>query len=555
MVFTLTTILENYKATMQKYTRFENDSIGVVETDHVDVQLKGSLNNSRDLKHTGINAVDGNKDGKVVVEISDPAGNVNRNMSFSFQHKLRKIVEHLAFRVFGLLLIIVDICVLIADLAQPNLPAQKQEAYDFTAMCFVCYFVVEVFLRIIAKGTKEFFHIWYNAVDFAVVIVAFVVTVVYTAIDIAGYAKLVVIGRLIRIVLFVRLFTERKHLEKGARHVVSQNKRRYQKDGFDLDLTYVTERVIAMSFPSTGKMSLYRNPIEEVGKFLDLKHSGHYKVYNLCSERTYDDTYFHGRVERIIIDDHNVPLLRDMTKYVKNVRSWLSEDKENVIAVHCKGGKGRTGTMICVWLVEAGLFDSAEASLDYFGNRRTDLSVGSKFQGVETPSQSRYVGYFQQIKEKYGGEPPADVPTMKIRQIKIYALAGVGKSNGSDFSCEIFLERNKVFDCNFGDCKNCQVEYQSEADVLLVTLLNSPDLSGDVKLRFQCTTKNVPRGYENCPFYFWFHTSFIENKRLYLTRDCLDNPHKPKTWRTFREKFAVELLFSTPGEEEEIPLN
>lgn len=51
---------------------------------------------------------------------------------------------------------------------------------------------------------------------------------------------------------------------------------------------------------------------------------------------------------------------RDLVRFVKNVREWLDQDKNNVIAVHCKGGKGRTGTMICVWLVEAGLFGSAE---------------------------------------------------------------------------------------------------------------------------------------------------------------------------------------------------
>jgi PTEN phosphatase family protein len=69
------------------------------------------------------------------------------------------------------------------------------------------------------------------------------------------------------------------------------------------------------------------------------------------------------------------------------VKEWFSRDNENVIVVHCKGGKGRTGTMICVWLVEAGVFKSAETSLDYFGGRRTDTNVGKKFQGVETPSQ------------------------------------------------------------------------------------------------------------------------------------------------------------------------
>ena len=50
--------------------------------------------------------------------------------------------------------------------------------------------------------------------------------------------------------------------------MVSRNKRRYQSDGFDLDLTYVTDRVIAMSFPSSGQMSLYRNPITVTFKFL-----------------------------------------------------------------------------------------------------------------------------------------------------------------------------------------------------------------------------------------------------------------------------------------------
>ena len=38
--------------------------------------------------------------------------------------------------------------------------------------------------------------------------------------------------------------------------------------------------------------------------------------------------------------------------------------------------------MICVWLVEAGVFSTATQSLDYFGNRRTDTNVSKKFQGV-----------------------------------------------------------------------------------------------------------------------------------------------------------------------------
>ena len=65
----------------------------------------------------------------------------------------------------------------------------------------------------------------------------------------------------------------------------------------------------------------------------------------------------------------------------------MEEDQRNVIAVHCKGGKGRTGTMVAAWLVRSGLFRQAQDSLAYFRERRTDRSRGTKNQGVDTPSQ------------------------------------------------------------------------------------------------------------------------------------------------------------------------
>lgn len=33
-------------------------------------------------------------------------------------------------------------------------------------------------------------------------------------------------------------------------------------------------------------------------------------------------------------------LLRDMLKYTASVREWMSADSKNIIAIHCKGGKG-----------------------------------------------------------------------------------------------------------------------------------------------------------------------------------------------------------------------
>ncbi|XP_020238463.1 phosphatidylinositol 3,4,5-trisphosphate 3-phosphatase and protein-tyrosine-phosphatase PTEN2A-like [Cajanus cajan] len=71
-----------------------------------------------------------------------------------------------------------------------------------------------------------------------------------------------------------------KAVQVKARHVVSQNKRRYQEGGFDLDMTYITENIIAMGFPagdlSSGFFSyvegFYRNHMEEVIKFFETHH-------------------------------------------------------------------------------------------------------------------------------------------------------------------------------------------------------------------------------------------------------------------------------------------
>ena len=212
----------------------------------------------------------------------------------------------------------------------------------------------------------------------------------------------------------------------------------------------MTDRVIATSFPSSGLWSLYRNPIEKVAGFLDTKHPGKYKIYNLCSERTYQTDHFHGRVERVMIDDHNVPSVKQMVEFAENVRDWLGEDPENVIVVHCKGGKGRTGTMICVWLIESGVFSSAANSLDYFGNRRTDTNVSKKFQGVETPSQSRYVGYYEWVKNN-NKELPEETP-VKITEIVIKGMMYMGAGDGTDFWMMIDQGRgNTVFTAHFGN--------------------------------------------------------------------------------------------------------
>lgn len=48
------------------------------------------------------------------------------------------------------------------------------------------------------------------------------------------------------------------------RKIVSGKRRRYTDDSYNLDVTYITDRVLAMSFPASGLETMYRNNMADV---------------------------------------------------------------------------------------------------------------------------------------------------------------------------------------------------------------------------------------------------------------------------------------------------
>ncbi|CAI0445833.1 unnamed protein product [Linum tenue] len=306
-----------------------------------------------------------------------------------------------------------------------------------------------------------------------------------------------------------------KVVQVKARHAVSQNKRRYQDGGFDLDMTYITENIIAMGFPA-GDMSsgffgfvegFYRNHMEEVIKFFEMHHKDKYKVYNLCSERLYDASLFEGKVASFPFDDHNCPPIQLIISFCHSAYSWLKEDIENVVVVHCKAGMARTGLMISSLLLYLKFFPTAEESIDYYNQKRCFDG-----KGLVLPSQIRYVKYFERTLTYFNGENQPGRRCM-LRGFRLHRCPywirpaiTVSDHNGVLFSTK---KHSRTKDLSPED-------YWFSAPkkgVMVFALPGEPGLAevaGDFKVQFHDRQGD---------FYFWLNTTMMENRKVLNTGD------------------------------------
>lgn len=138
---------------------------------------------------------------------------------------------------------------------------------------------------------------------------------------------------------------------------------------------------------------------------------------------------------------------------------------------------------------------------------------------------------------------PGPCPVV-LKEVRIKGMMYLGKGTGDNFWMNVDQGRqNQVFSAHFGFQRNCSANYNPENDILTIDLLNCPKLDGDIRVLFQTDDPEVPKGYEKCPFYFWFNTALEKASPIVLNREDLDNPHKPKTWHAFHKSFQVQMFF------------
>jgi len=339
---------------------------------------------------------------------------------------------------------------------------------------------------------------------------------------------------------------------RGLRNLVSRKKRRFQEGGFDLDLSYVLPRLIAMGWPSRGLEAAFRNPMAEVQRFFEEHHQHHYKVYNICCERDYDPTAYFPLVEHFPMKDHNACPLDMFASVCESIERYLSEHPSNVVAVHCKAGKGRTGMVVAAFMLHAGLCTTAEAALKGFAEKRTWDG-----QGVTIPSQIRYVEYYAELLRRRQVEDIVRPTAYRLQRMRLVTAAPTRLSG--DFQpyfklkgwrgegeglreVKVYDYRWQVPDVAGYACTLPYVDLDCSGDVVRV--------EGDVKI----VLYDAAGGSHKRLCHIWMNSSFLLDGTMRFSKSRVDVACKDTRCRRFESTFAV-VVHLEPLEESEAARN
>jgi protein-tyrosine phosphatase len=318
------------------------------------------------------------------------------------------------------------------------------------------------------------------------------------------------------------------------RRVVSGNNRRTQDEvtGIDLDLAYITDRIIAMGYPSTGIESMYRNRADQVSIVLEQHHAGHFKVYNLA-EKGYADTTFAAPIAHFPFPDHHPPALSLLLNVLQSMHVWLAQDPLNVVACHCLAGHGRTGVVVCCLLLYEGIVATAQEAFDLFAQKRSQVG-----KGVAHPSQIRSVLYAEQhfLRTRDTPDLRYKFEATRAKLLRLIQITDVYPNQGSDrFQLVVFDgSREPLFNSSW-------VTPPDLVSGLSLKYTPCVVVSGDftIKLFSGDRGSTKPAGKE--VLRFCLNADFIDTEGIMLQKADIDGPHADTSDLKFDKRIAVVL--------------
>ncbi|XP_077054779.1 auxilin isoform X13 [Siphateles boraxobius] len=203
----------------------------------------------------------------------------------------------------------------------------------------------------------------------------------------------------------------------------------------ELDIAYITTRIIVMSYPAETVEMGYRNHTEDIRSFLDSRHADHYTVFNL-SQRNYRGAKFSNRVSECNWSSRQAPSLHNLFAVCKNMYNWLKQNPKNVCVITCSDGRASSGVLVCAMFCFCHLFANPVPAMHLLSAKRPGSGLW--------PSHRRYIGYVCSLVS----EKPT-VPHSKPLVIKAVTMSPVPCFNkqrsGCRPFCDVLIGETKIF--------------------------------------------------------------------------------------------------------------
>uniref|UniRef100_A0A3B3D7C8 Auxilin n=2 Tax=Oryzias melastigma TaxID=30732 RepID=A0A3B3D7C8_ORYME len=203
----------------------------------------------------------------------------------------------------------------------------------------------------------------------------------------------------------------------------------------ELDIAYITSRIIVMTYPAESVQIGYQNHVEDIRSFLDSRHADHYTVFNL-SQRNYRGAKFSNRVSECNWPSRQAPSLHNLFAVCKNMHNWLKQNPKNVCVITCSDGRAPSGVLVCAMFCFCHLFNNPIPAMQLLSAKRPGSGLW--------PSHRRYIGYVcSMVSEK------PSLPHSKPLVIKAVTMSPVACFNkqrsGCRPFCDVLIGETKIF--------------------------------------------------------------------------------------------------------------
>ncbi|XP_047443465.1 putative tyrosine-protein phosphatase auxilin isoform X1 [Mugil cephalus] len=203
----------------------------------------------------------------------------------------------------------------------------------------------------------------------------------------------------------------------------------------ELDIAYITSRIIVMTYPAESVQIGYQNHVEDIRSFLDSRHADHYTVFNL-SQRNYRGAKFSNRVSECNWPSRQAPSLHNLFAVCKNMHNWLKQNPKNVCVITCSDGRAPSGVLVCAMFCFCHLFNNPIPAMQLLSAKRPGSGLW--------PSHRRYIGYVcSMVSEK------PSLPHSKPLVIKALTMSPVPCFNkqrsGCRPFCDVLIGETKIF--------------------------------------------------------------------------------------------------------------